>query len=70
MDLLAALLAGADADAGDSQVQMVMDLGGDVVRAFLERMATHDSRLHDVVRRHTLLAPKPADGAADDVPLG
>ena len=64
MDLLAALLAGAEADAGDSRVQLITELGGTVVRDFLQQMATHDPRLAATVAKLTP-PPKPAEKASE-----
>lgn len=55
MELLAALLGGAEADANDSRVQQICELGGEPVRDFLEDMAIVDDRFRGLVKK---LEPK------------
>lgn len=55
MELLAALLGGVEADANDSRVQQICELGGAPVRGFLEDMAKVDDRFKGLV---TKLEPK------------
>jgi hypothetical protein len=66
MELLAALLAGADADANDSRVQLVCELGGEPVRSFLEQMAENEPRLREIVAK--LTPNSPVDAAASTSP--
>lgn len=55
MELLAALLGGVEADANDSRVQQICELGGEPVRDFLTDMATVDDRFQGLVKK---LEPK------------
>lgn len=55
MELLAALLGGVDADANDSRVQQICELGGAPVRDFLKDMAIVDDRFQGLVKK---LEPK------------
>lgn len=55
MELLAALLGGVEADANDSRVQQICELGGEPVRDFLKDMASADDRFLGFVKK---LEPK------------
>ncbi len=61
MELLAALLAGSNADPADSRVQQICELGGPTVRDFLSEMSKRDSELNDIVARLSLSARVGAD---------
>lgn len=51
MELIAALLAGNEADAQDSRVQQICELGGDAVTGFLAQMSARDPALRDLVEK-------------------
>jgi hypothetical protein len=51
MELIAALLAGSEANAQDSRVQQICELGGNAVTGFLEQMSAHDPVLHELVEK-------------------
>lgn len=51
IELIAALLAGSEADAGDARVQQICELGGDAVTGFLETMSQRDPALRQLVGR-------------------
>jgi len=51
MELLAALLGGVEADANDSRVQQICELGGQPVRDFLNDMAAVDDRFRGLVKK-------------------
>lgn len=50
MHLLAALLAGTEADARDARVQQICELGGTPVKEFLDQMAQHSEELRELTR--------------------
>lgn len=56
MELLAALLAGSNADPNDARVQQICELGGATVRDFLADMSLRDPELKDIVNRLSLPA--------------
>jgi hypothetical protein len=51
MQLLAALLAGTEADAQDSRVQQICELGGDTVKEFLKMMSATSPELAHLVNK-------------------
>jgi hypothetical protein len=53
MELLAALLAGADAHKDDARVQQICELGGDAVSGFLDDMSKSTPELRDLIGKFT-----------------
>lgn len=51
MELIAALLAGSEVEAGDARVQQICELGGEAVTGFLERMSARDPSLNRLVEQ-------------------
>lgn len=51
MELIAALLAGNEADASDSRVQQICELGGKPVTDFLSQMSARDPALRTLVEK-------------------
>ncbi|OOD20917.1 MULTISPECIES: ATP-binding protein [Acinetobacter] len=51
MELLAALLAGSDANASDTRVKQICELGGDAVQDFLTSMSTNNPDLLSIMQK-------------------
>lgn len=60
MELIAALLAGNEADAQDSRVQQICELGGDAVTGFLAQMSARDPALRELVGKLSVKKALPA----------
>ncbi|MCF7221605.1 ATP-binding protein [Marilutibacter chinensis] len=57
MELIAALLAGNEADAQDSRVQQICELGGEAVTSFLAQMSARDPALRELVEKLSVKKP-------------
>ena len=68
MELIAALLAGNDADAQDSRVQQICELGGEAVTGFLAQMSARDPALRDLVAKLGAVKSLPTPGAPTGSP--
>lgn len=60
MELIAALLAGNEADAQDSRVQQICELGGEAVTGFLAQMSARDPALRELVGKLSVKKVLPA----------
>lgn len=60
MELIAALLAGNEADGQDSRVQQICDLGGEAVTGFLAHMSERDPALRDLVAKLSVKKASPS----------
>lgn len=68
MELIAALLAGNDADAQDSRVQQICELGGEAVTGFLSQMSARDPALRALVAKLGVVKSLPALGVVVNAP--
>lgn len=64
MELIAALLAGSDADANDSRVRQICELGGEAVTGFLSKMSERDPVLRELVSQLSINKTLPAQNSA------